>query len=306
MIGANGKKCTKAFSMIKKIKRSALDLEKYTACLQRSINYRVYAEYWYLDILMESQWDCLVLNDYEAIMPLPYIRKFGIKFIAQPVYCQQLGVFHSENFTKELFDLFEKKLHRNLVKAYRFNEENTSMFHPKGNLRTNFILDLNRPHSTIFENYTPNRKKELRRTSRMQLTIKEVNNLSHFESLKRQYEYISQHKLENKFNIIFQQLIERKVLNVYDIFSKENELIGSQLILDSKNRKICLSFARNKAIEKHNASAFILDYVIQQYAEKPFLLDFEGSIMPEVAKFMKGYSPKAHQYTGYQNIPKFK
>lgn len=292
--------------MIKTIKRQYLDLEKYNHCLAKSVNYRIYAEYWYLDTLVGNNWDCYVLNDYEAIMPLPFVKKFGIKFISQPIYCQQLGVFHSKNFTKELFLEFQKKLQRRLVKSYQFNEENTFMFHPKGELKTNFILDLNRSHSSIFEQYSSNRKKELRRTSRMQLTIKEVTDLSNFVSLKGQYEYITQHKLEDKFNHIFQQILDRKALKIYDIYSKENELIGSQLILDSNTRKICFSFARNKDIEKHNASAYIIDHVIQQYENQFITLDFEGSMIPEVAKFMKGFSPNNQQYTLYQNIRKFR
>ena len=290
--------------MIKRIKRTALDHEKYTACLQRAVNYRVYAEYWYLDSLCGDAWDCYVLNDYEAIMPIPYVKKFGIKFIAQPVYCQQLGVFHSQQFSKELFELFEKKLHRNLVKSYRFCEENTSMFQPKGELKTNFILDLNRSYNSILEEYTPNRRKELRRTSRMDLIITETNDLSNFIQLKEKYDYISKNNLEDKFASIFGKLVQHQAISIFDIYTKDNKLIGSQLILNSKTRKICLSFARNKTLEKHNASAYILDYIIQQNAEQDVILDFEGSMLPEVAKFMKGFSPTDQKYTWFQNIPK--
>ena len=128
--------------MIKRVSRKKLDVNKYTECLNKSVNYRIYAEVFYLDALVDNNWDCYVLNDYEAIMPLPFVKKFGFKFIVQPIYCQQLGVFHQENFSKETFLLFEKKLHRNLVRAYAFNEENTEIFEPKGIKRVNQILDL--------------------------------------------------------------------------------------------------------------------------------------------------------------------
>ena len=288
--------------MIKRITRKKLDVEKYTNCLNNAVNYRIYAEYWYLDTLVGDNWDCYVLNDYVAIMPLPYTKKIGVKFITQPIYCQQLGVFHDQNFSKEIFEQFEKKLHKNLVRAYSFNEENTELFRPKGTQKVNFILNLNRPYIQISENYTLKRNKELRRTSKMSLEINEVNNLQNFQLLKDKYEYIHTHKLEKKYKPIFENLLKNGTLRIFDIFSKEQILIGSQAMLFSENRIICLSFARNKEQEKHNTSAYILDYIIKNNAEKDLIFDFEGSILPAVAKFMEGYSPQKKYYSIYSNI----
>ena len=288
--------------MIKRITRKKLDVEKYTNCLNNAINYRIYAEYWYLDALVGDNWDCYILNDYEAVMPLPYTKKLGIKFITQPIYCQQLGVFHNQNFSRNNFQKFEKKLHRNLVRGYSFNEENTEMYEPKGKLKVNFILDLNKPYSEISDNYTSKRNKELRRTSRMNLVINEVNNLQNFQLLKDKYEYIYTHKLEKKYISIFEKILKNGQLNVFDIFSKEQVLIGSQAMLFSKNRIICLSFARNKEEDKHNTSAYILDYIIKSNAEKNLIFDFEGSSLPAVAKFMEGYSPQKKCYSIYSNF----
>lgn len=288
--------------MIKRITRKKLDVEKYSNCLNNAANYRIYAEYWYLDTLVGDNWDCYILNDYEAIMPLPYTKKLGIKFITQPIYCQQLGVFHGQNFSKNNFQKFEKKLHRNLVRSYSFNEENTEMYEPKGKLKVNFILDLNKPYSEISDNYTSKRNKELRRTSRMDLVINEVKNLQNFQLLKDKYEYIYTHKLEKKYISIFKKILKNGQLKVFDIFSKEHVLIGSQAMLFSKNRIICLSFARNKEEDKHNTSAYILDYIIKSNAEKNIIFDFEGSSLPAVAKFMEGYSPQKKHYSIYSNF----
>ena len=58
--------------MIKRVSRKKLDVDKYTECLNKSVNYRIYAEIFYLDALVGNNWDCYVYGDYEAIMPLPY------------------------------------------------------------------------------------------------------------------------------------------------------------------------------------------------------------------------------------------
>jgi len=42
---------------------------------------------------MADQWDALVLNDYEAVMPLTWNKKYGIHYLFQPFFCASLGVF---------------------------------------------------------------------------------------------------------------------------------------------------------------------------------------------------------------------
>ncbi|HCC95439.1 MAG TPA: hypothetical protein DEQ26_14170 [Flavobacteriaceae bacterium] len=288
--------------MIKRVSRKKLDVNKYTECLNKSVNYRIYAEVFYLDALIENNWDCYVLNDYEAIMPLPFVKKFGFKFIVQPIYCQQLGVFHQENFSKETFQLFEKKLHRNLVRAYAFNEENTEMFEPKGERKVNYILDLNKDYENILKNYSSNRRKELRRTSKMGLIINDVNHLENFQSLKKQYEYINLHKLDKKYTLIFENLLHKNHLKIFDIYTKEKVLLGSQVILFSSNRIICFSFARNKKEDKHNTSAYILDFIIKQHSNSSLIFDFEGSMVPSIAKFMQDFGSTGKKYTNYSNL----
>jgi hypothetical protein len=66
--------------MIHYVKRKDLDLNKYDACINNAINSRIYGYSWYLDIVADN-WDVLVLNDYEALMPLPWRQKYFIKYI---------------------------------------------------------------------------------------------------------------------------------------------------------------------------------------------------------------------------------
>ena len=89
--------------MIKYIKRRDLDITKYDACIENSIQSRIYALSWYLDVVADN-WDVLVLNDYEAVMPIPWKQKFGLKYITQPYFCQQLTIY-SKTITLIWFSL---------------------------------------------------------------------------------------------------------------------------------------------------------------------------------------------------------
>ncbi|MFV0305779.1 MAG: hypothetical protein ACK5IC_09905, partial [Moheibacter sp.] len=103
-------------SKLQKIKRKNLDVKKYSKAINEALNYRIYAEYWYLDVLTKEKWECWVYGDYDVVMPIPLQYKFRIKFVLQPIFCQQLGVFYKEEIPDELFKAFEKKLHKYRVR----------------------------------------------------------------------------------------------------------------------------------------------------------------------------------------------
>ena len=77
------------------LKRKEIDDHKWDDCIGSSSNSLPYAFSWYLDSVAEN-WDTVVLGDYETVMPLVWLRKFGIKCLYHPYYCQQLGVFGSD------------------------------------------------------------------------------------------------------------------------------------------------------------------------------------------------------------------
>src|ERR1043165_4983232 len=85
---------------IKILKRKEVDEQRWNAAVDAAVFSLPYAYTWYLDAVAEN-WDALVWNDYEAVMPLVWLRKLGIKCLYQPYYCQQLGVFSAEALPAE-------------------------------------------------------------------------------------------------------------------------------------------------------------------------------------------------------------
>jgi uncharacterized protein YlbG (UPF0298 family) len=102
--------------MVHYVKREDLDIEKYNDRIENSIQSRIYAFSWYLDIVADN-WDVLVLNDYEAVMPVPWKQKYFIKYVTQPFFCQQLGIFSKEKFTKETQEEIIKMIPKKFVKV---------------------------------------------------------------------------------------------------------------------------------------------------------------------------------------------
>jgi len=101
-----------------------IDIIKYDRCIQDSFNSRIYAFSWYLNCVTDD-WGALVLNDYEAVMPLPKRKKFGMYYIYQAPWIQQLGVF-SEGVLKEdlIYDFIIRIPKKFILVDYFFNSQN--------------------------------------------------------------------------------------------------------------------------------------------------------------------------------------
>src|SRR5688572_10861129 len=84
-----------------------IDFTKWDNCIATASNGLIYGYSYYLDH-MAKQWDGLVLNDYEAVMPLIWRKKYGILYCYQPPFTQQCGWFGYPLTTHTCSILFEK------------------------------------------------------------------------------------------------------------------------------------------------------------------------------------------------------
>lgn len=281
--------------MLRKILHKNIDRNKYQNCVLNAVNYRIYAEDWYLDIVTEHRWDCLVYNDYEAVMPLPYRKKFLIKYIAQPMFCQQLGVFYAQEIPKEIVRLFERKLHKNIVRAYHFNEENTATFQPKGTHRSNFVLDVSGEYQEIFSRFSKNRKYDLKNKSDVKISEDiDINTINQFFEKKYNHLKINKKILEN---LIITASKKNKITQKSIV--QFNKIIASVLFLKNNERIIYLISLRDKSKKSSTEISILINKIIKQ--QEFDLLDFEGSEIQGIADFYKSFGAEKKHYTLYRN-----
>ncbi|NJN50342.1 MAG: hypothetical protein HC798_04365 [Polaribacter sp.] len=109
-------------NMIHYLKRHQIDNQKYDDCITKSLQSNIYAFSWYLDIVADN-WDVLVLNNYEAVMPLPIRKKWGINYVYQPFWILELGIF-SVNKTIDYQSFIDEITKRFRFAEIRLNTEN--------------------------------------------------------------------------------------------------------------------------------------------------------------------------------------
>jgi len=284
--------------MIQYITRKNIEIEKYNICIKNAKNSRIYAYSWYLDCVADH-WDVLILNDYQAVMPLVWRSKYHIKYIYPPCWAQQLGVFSSENIKESLVALFLKSIPKKYKKQTIFlNTLNIT----KGLLeQTNYILVLNKRYKDLNRNYNKTRRRILKKIVKT-LKIKTA------QEYKPIIEFFKLHTASN-LNITTKDYA--KLAKLLMILNNKNKLIIKTAYLDNKlvagsffiidaSRIVYLFSTTNSLGKKENCMSFIIDAIIKEYENTPYLLDFEGSSVKGIAFFFKSFGAKKEEYYLYQ------
>ncbi len=288
--------------MIRKVLYKDIDFEKYEQCIQASYNYKVYAEAWYLNIHTANQWDCIVFNDYEAVMPLPYIKKFGIKVISQPIYCQQLGIFSFKVINAYIFNQFVSIITGMKILSYQFNEENN--LYNISQLKNNFLLDLNQSYEVLRSHYRRDRKKDIQRISKLNLEINSEIDVEIFlDELNSKYPSFSKYYKEEWFRKLLIELIDRGLYTFYELKDK-GVIISSIFVVHSKSRRILLLSSRSEDSKYKGAFAFLVNYFIQKNSNTDLVLDFEGSMLSSIADFNESFGSRMIKYPAIMQTKK--
>lgn len=286
--------------MIYYVKRLDLAVEKYDACIEKSVNSRIYAFSWYLDIVADN-WDALILNDYEAVMPLPWRRKYFIKYVYPPAWTQQLGIFSSEEIPPHLVSDFIKAIPKKFKKiTIQFNSGNI-LRGKNVTDKVNYILPLDKTYEVLFKNFRKDRKERVKKSN----AIIEENNTA-IQSLltlfKNHYsnKYLLDKKDSEKLELLVHQLNIKNSLSVLVDVNQDKQLRAGAVFLVHKNRIYYLFSSQNASGKTFNSLSVILNKVINDNSNSDKILDFEGSMIPNIADFFKSFGAEKEVYYFYQ------
>jgi len=276
---------------IKHFKHSEIDRQKWDACIQNACNPLVYAESWFLDIVSPN-WEALVLDDYEYVMPLPVKRKYGLSFLVQPPLTQQLGVFSAHTIEECIVESFIQKLP---YCSYHldFNEQNSLR---KGIKQHNFILNLKEDYSTIFSKYSTNTKRNVKKTEFYSFEIKTDVSANDFLEFYHNTEKNYAVAPDAKVNQLIRESIQKNRITIYGAYNSEHLLIAALCLLHSFNRLIYWLPMSNKEGKETSAMFKIVDTIIQKNANSNLMLDFYGSNVQSIARFYEGFGAKLTYY----------
>ena len=284
--------------LIKYIQREHLDEEKYNDCIENSIQSNSYAFSWYLDIVCDN-WDVLVLDDYEAVMPIPWRKKYGIKYVYPPLWVLQLGVYSNEainenEFLTHLFSTFK------FVELRMNTHNNFELYSEFLQLKQCQKLVFNTTYSSTLTHYRKDRKKDLQKAALADLIEKWNDHPSNLiqlfkNNIGKRTPNIKETDYEN-LEKLMAICIGKKIGEILSVYDKENKLVASVFLLKYKNSITKLISSTDLNHRKNGANTFLIDRVIFKYHKDFSEFNFGGSSIKSIASFSKSFGAETEKY----------
>ena len=265
--------------------RHEIDDIRWNNCIEKSAAGLIYANAAYLDHL-SAGWEALVAGDYECVMPLTLKKKYGIRYLSQPPFCQQLGVI-GQNIGEVLPDILYKSRYLFPFGEISLNFENTKS---QAALCNNLILPLFPSYDFISSGYNNDLRKNLARSMQFSLHYHPGNNVEECITLYRKtygqrfpqvrashYEGLKKFCLSNKGHFIIREV------------RSGEKLLSTVLCLTDSKRIYFLASTTLPEGRNMEANHFLVDNIIREFSGSDLILDFEGSDIPGIAAFYKNF-----------------
>ena len=277
--------------MIKLYANNEIDKRKWDICVADSQNGLIYAYAWYLDIVSPN-WSALIKEDYKAIFPLPIKKKLGISYISQPLFTQKLGLFSVNDLedVKSFLKAIPKKV---WIRSLQIHNQLDNA-KPKDN----FELDISDDVEEVRKKYSQNVKRNLKKTVQHDLQIKKCESSALIQLFKenkgKEVAELNSKAYSTLLELLdkIQQKEKGNCLGVY----KEGKLISAAFFTNCLKKSVFLFSASNKTAKEIGANHFLIDTYIENFKKDSLILDFEGSMIPSLARFYASFGAEKKCY----------
>ena len=268
-----------------------IDAKKWDNCVAKNEVGLIYASSVYLNH-MAKNWSGLVVDDYDGIMPLPWKKKFGVRYLYTPPFLQQLGLVGNQNITTSQLEQAIQQYFK--YGSYNLNFGNISIAQQLiAKQKSNYIIDLNRNYEAIKSDYKKGFKANINTAKKQEYIYTASHNFKEGIYLYRKY---NAENLQHVDDGEYEQLLslctalaannQLVVRNVIDIRSDIQSIII--LMKDTKRLYNIINYTSTKGRD-NKANAFLYDNLFKEFAGTPILFDFEGSDLTGVKAFYESF-----------------
>ncbi|WP_300601161.1 GNAT family N-acetyltransferase [Niabella sp.] len=289
---------------IRLVKRRDLDAGKWNSCISNDPNGVIYGRTFFLDAVAKN-WDGLVLNDYEAVMPLVWNQKYGLQYLYQPFFTNALGIF-CKNAEAELVSRFLQSIPRKDVywdialKESNCFQNITAGRPLKITTRANHLLPLFDAYPAIFRGYARSAKRMVRKAAaagmyiERQVAIPEVIRayIAEYDSkvgglAADAYERIEASALEAE---------KRGMAEGYYVRFPDGRIAAFLVLFKDERYLYTVLGGATEQGKQHGAFYQLIDAIIRDHSGADRILRFEGSDLPGAAQFFMKFGAEKISY----------
>ena len=284
--------------IIKYLQHSEIDKYKWDDCIAKSHNGLIYSSSVYLDN-MATDWDGLIMGEYEGVMPLPFRRKYGINYVYPPAFSQQMGITCVEEITLEIIEAFLK----NIPDKFRYVEINFNVSNHYQFLnekkRYNYVLPLTSSFEILQKKFRRSAVRNIKKAMQKNITVKESVPFTEIINIHRSRfnDAVGANAADYKrLESLFYELQKTNLLFTLGAYNPMGVLIGGSIYFVYKNRITFIINGNSNESLRNGATHLLMHHTIKKYCNSNVILDFEGSDFPEFARFYKQYDATAEIY----------
>ena len=272
-----------------------IDKKKWDECLNSSSNPLIYASSAYLDCMADN-WDGIVAEDYSFIMPIPWRKKFSIRYCYKVPFIQQLGVFgkilKEDNVTACIKLMFESFRYGD----YSFNYLNKVN---DGKRCSNYMLSLASNYRSTSFFYSDKLKSDLSKAGKNQLGYQSGNADEAIDLFRELYAERTQGITANDYDNFYRlcNLKERENNLIVRKISLDKNVLAISLLMKDKFRIYNLISCTTQKGRNALAGHFLYDSLIKEYSQTGLIFDFEGSDIPGIKHFYKSFGAIEQPYS---------
>jgi hypothetical protein len=271
-----------------------IDRQKWDACIDASINSKPYGLSSWLDSVAPN-WKGYVIGDYKAVMPIYSKRLLWINKVVQPLFTQQLGMFISDSDGLHYLSEIIQQLQTSFSSGYmQLNEANFIEDSPI-NLRErrNYKLDYGKMDLSAF---SKSHLRNLKKARKAELHLTKVD-IQSFVNGYKEHNPVYRSQIRRHNQTLLKLLGNTSKMGIGQAIGVSNGsdiLAAVWFIIYKKTAYYMLPYTSEMGRDL-GAMHLMLTELPSLYPQVE-ILDFEGSELQGVERFILGFDAKLHPY----------
>jgi len=256
---------------IQHIKSHQIDRDKWDACIRSASNGVVYAYAWYLEYTA-SEWEALVADDYQVVMPLPIDNVMGLRYVKMPAFVPVLGVFSSEILSPEIVkEMMARVPYSHLL--YVFNAYNKVEQRKKVTINY-FVIDLIPSIGAILNNVSSDGQVILRNVERNKVTVSRSLGVQDYMVFRDQHQQLSRSQQRTVLQQLISFAVRYKSAGLYGAYDEFNDLIAVAFLIKTNNTLFLIDAVSSLQGRAKDGLHAIIYHIIRNNAESNLTLEF--------------------------------
>jgi hypothetical protein len=275
-----------------------IDVTKWDNCVAAANHNNIFMYSWALNTLCDN-WDGLIVNDYEAVLPLPWRKKWLLTYMHHVPLLAKISLM-----AKASIEVPAETIATALQKRFwfiNFDIDNLDLGKWIVKKRCNFYLPLLATYEILYSNFTKECHKNIKKSISRGCVLKQATSI---EKVVKIYDlaYGNFHEKQTNRNYIkiinfAKYALAKGKASIWEVQNEaNNETLLAAILLKDKGRLYYWLAAPTATGRQCRASYFFINEVIKMNANSNSILDFEGSDIQEVAHFYQQFAPKTEWY----------